>query len=169
MKTKTIIYCFANLIFFNACWSGNPGSERSEPARFKKLNQLEWLLGSWANLSDEGNFYENWARTNDSVFTAFSYMTISGDTVFSESVTLEMLGNDLLYIVSVADQNDAKPVSFKLVSSNKGEFVFENKEHDFPQRIIYKNPTPDSLHAMIEGMINGKFSRQDFPMKRIQQ
>jgi hypothetical protein len=134
-----------------------------------KLKQLQWLVGSWANLSDDGNFYEKWTRLSDTVYQAFSHMTISGDTVFSESVSLEMHGNDVLYVVSVADQNDEQPVSFRLISNDNGEFVFENKEHDFPQRIIYKNPAPDSLHARIEGMINGKFSQPEFPMKRIQQ
>ena len=167
MKRQTIFYFLGILILFNACWSGDPGSGRQESARINSLMQLDWLLGSWANLSDEGNFYEEWARDNDSSFSAYSFMTISGDTIFSESVSLVMKSFDVFYIVSVDNQNEEQPVSFKLVSNHNGEFIFENKEHDFPQRINYKNPAPDSLHARIEGTINGKFSQQEFPMKRI--
>jgi len=166
MNTQTIFYCLFFLVLFNACRSGNTIKITEETNRFKALNQLSWLIGDWANLSEEGNFYESWTRTNDSVFTAYSYMTISGDTVFSESISLMSKGEGVFYIVSVPDQNEGQPVSFKLVSEANGEFVFENKTHDFPQRIIYKNPVPDSLHARIEGQINGKFSMQEFPMKR---
>jgi len=164
--SSRIFFILISLVLLLSCNSGNQPSQVRSTDKYQKLNQLGWLLGSWANLSDEGNFYETWARASDSVFNAFSYMTISGDTVFSESVTLAIKGADIFYIVSVDGQNEELPVSFRLIANDNGEFVFENKDHDFPQRIIYKNPAPDSLHAMIEGMINGKFSRQDFPMKR---
>lgn len=166
MKTQTILFFLGIVLLFHACRSGNPEKSTGDANQFKALNQFNWLIGNWANHSDEGNFYENWTRVNDSLFAASSCMTISGDTVFSESVSLTGKGEDLFYIVSVPDQNEGQPVSFKLVSGENGEFVFENKTHDFPQRIIYKNPAPDSLHARIEGLINGKFSMQEFPMKR---
>ncbi len=33
---------------------------------------------------------------------------------------------------------DQQPVSFKLTEIRDGQYIFENKAHDFPQRIIYK-------------------------------
>ncbi|NTV83240.1 MAG: hypothetical protein HGA23_02935 [Bacteroidales bacterium] len=136
------------------------------PARHMKLQQLEWLQGSWANISEEGQFYETWSKVNDSVYSGLSFMIVKEDTVFSEAILLESIGNELFYKVSVSDQNNEQAVSFKLISLASGEFIFENKEHDFPQRIIYKNPLPDSINARIEGTVEGVFRVEEFPMKR---
>jgi len=68
--------------------------------------------------------------------------------------------------VATANQNDEKPVTFKLVSSENGQFTFENKDNDFPERIIYTNPVKDSLHAWIEGSVNGEAKRIDFSFSR---
>ena len=170
MRTQnpSIIFLIPCLVFLFSCNSGNQPAGRQQDQKYQKLDQLEWLAGSWANLSDDGNFYETWTRLNDSVYEAFSYMTIAGDTLFSETVELKIIDNELFYMVSVKDQNEGDAVYFKLVSDDQGAFTFENKAHDFPQRIIYKHPAPDSIHARIEGTINGKFSMQEFPMRRVQ-
>lgn len=163
---KSFLLTVTSLLILSSCsFESREDKGKSRPQDLK-LKQLEWLVGSWANISEESRFYETWTRANDSVFSAYSYMTISGDTVFSEIAAIELIGDKLFYIVTASGQNDSLPVSFRLISTSNGEFIFENKEHDFPQRIIYKNPAPDSLYARIEGMINGKFSMQDFPMKR---
>jgi len=44
--------------------------------------------------------------------------------------------------------------------------TFENKDHDFPQRIIYKNTGQDSLYARVEGNDKGKFRKEEFAMRR---
>ena len=75
--------------------------------------------------------------------------------------------NDVLFEVKVPDQNNAQPVTFRLIPSEKGVFTFENKAHDFPQRITYSNPVKDSIHAWIEGMVDGKPKRVDFLYKRV--
>ena len=77
---------------------------------------------------------------------------------------MQLKGDDLFYIPTVKNQNNGEPVSFKLVSGKNGEFVFENKQHDFPQRIIYRNPNPDSLYARIEGYQQGKVHKEEFPI-----
>ena len=46
------------------------------------------------------------------------------------------------------------------------EARFENLEHDFPQRIIYRRDG-DSLTGRIEGVSMGKERAVDFPLKRV--
>ena len=93
-------------------------------------------------------------------------MIVNHDTIFSEKISLENRAGGLFYIPTVNNQNNGQAVSFKLISNTNGEYVFENKEHDFPQRIIYKNPANDSLYARIEGTSKGKFHKEEFSMKR---
>jgi hypothetical protein len=44
--------------------------------------------------------------------------------------------------------------------------VFENLEHDFPQRVGYRRAGADSVLAWIEGTVDGKTRRVDFPYRR---
>ena len=40
--------------------------------------------------------------------------------------------------------------------------VFENPEHDFPQRIVYWREGDRVLHARIEGVIKGKERKDEW-------
>ena len=131
-----------------------------------EIDKLEWLIGSWENVLEERELYEVWTKVNDSLLTAISFMMVYGDTVFSETMLLEQINNDLLLTPTTMNQNDGNPVTFKLISSENEKFIFENKEHDFPQRIVYSNPQPDSLYAYIEGEENGQYHKIDFIMNK---
>ncbi|OFY83929.1 MAG: hypothetical protein A3F72_07805 [Bacteroidetes bacterium RIFCSPLOWO2_12_FULL_35_15] len=131
-----------------------------------KIKQMEWVIGSWENLSVKGDLYETWTKIDDSTFAGRSFMIVQNDTAFSEKISLEFRNKNLFYIPTVRNQNKELPVLFKLISIEKGELIFENKEHDFPQRIIYKNPSPDSLYARIEGKENGELKKEEFAMTR---
>jgi hypothetical protein len=58
-------------------------------------------------------------------------------------------------------------VYFRLVKQDSLTTVFENPVHDFPTRIIYRQVTPDSLHARIEGQRKGKETGFDFVFGRV--
>ena len=45
-------------------------------------------------------------------------------------------------------------------------YIFENKEHDFPQRIVYENQGKKEMLASIEGELNGKSRKSEFRYKR---
>jgi hypothetical protein len=50
---------------------------------------------------------------------------------------------------------------------NSSEVIFENLEHEFPQRVIYRLAAPTQLRASIEGMRNGAFRSIEYPMIRV--
>jgi hypothetical protein len=131
-----------------------------------KIKQMDWIIGNWENITKDGSLYEIWTKTNDTIYSGRSFMIAYNDTVFSESISLELRKNELFYIPTVSDQNNTQPINFKFISIENNEIIFENKEHDFPQRIIYKNPESDSLYARVEGNDNGKFRKEEFFMKR---
>jgi len=45
--------------------------------------------------------------------------------------------------------------------------VFENREHDFPQRVIYRRELDGSMHARIEGERDGRIRTIDFSKTRV--
>lgn len=126
------------------------------------LAKLNWLAGTWQHAEDSTHSYEIWNKTNDTLFTGIGFVSKGTDTVFMEHIRIQKRGNEIFYIPTVIGQNNNAPVEFKMLADSNGWFIFENKLHDFPQRIAYTNPVPDSLFAYIEGNTNGKYRRIPF-------
>jgi hypothetical protein len=144
-------------------------TEKKDP--YEKLKSLNWFIGSWENKSPEGTMTESWMILNDSVYSGSSFYVEGKDTLFSEQIRLEQRGADIFYIPVVKDQNEGKPVMFKLTPQEsypvQGEqAVFENPKHDFPQKVSYLLQG-DSLIAWISGKMEGKDHSEKFPMVRV--
>ena len=153
MKNK--IYIVSLLLF--CCFSC-----QQKATTYTELEKANWFLANWENKTPEGTFSEEWKVDNDSLLLGKSFFIKENDTLFSETVRLVQRESDLFYIVTVPNQNEEKPVAFKLTSSTSDYLVFENPEHDFPKKITYKLVNKDSLYAEISG--DGK--SQGFPFKK---
>ena len=145
--------------------SGTDSIETSK--RIDKISQLNWLLGSWQNISEDGTSKEIWSKVNDSLYVAKSFTIVENDTVFSETVQLFQDQEDVYFSSTDALQNGGKAVAFRLIPDEDGLFVFENNLHDFPKRIIYTNPVKDSIHAWIVGIQDGQMRKVDFYFERV--
>jgi hypothetical protein len=135
---------------------------RNEPA----IEKARWLAGTWEQQTARGSVFESWQRDGDRALAGQSYRLRAGDTVFLESIRLVQEGDRLLYIPTVSDQNDSRPIRFTSKKITGTELVFENPAHDFPQEITYRRVHSDSLVAEIAGVQNGKARREVFAMKR---
>lgn len=131
-----------------------------------ELAKTLWLLGEWQHKTPRGILYEFWKRENDSTLAGKSYFLKDKDTVVLETVRIKHSHGNLWYIPTVKNQNQGRAVPFKLTKREGATLVFENPEHDFPQRIMYSQLSADSLLAEISGMVNGSLKRQQFPMHR---
>lgn len=131
---------------------------------FRQLKQLE---GGWKMQTEKRIIYEHWSITSESEMIGNSYAVKGKDTILLERVKLAQNGNNIFYVPVVEGQNRGRPVSFKLINADQMKFTFENKAHDYPQRIIYHIITKDSLHAWVEGTKNGKEMRSDYYFKRV--
>lgn len=154
MKNKLII---GLLLIITACNNNHDVS---------KLEKMSWILGEWKNTTSEGATYEIWNKINDSLYIGESFMLVNKDTVFSESISLKQSETVLFYIPSVRNQNSGAPITFKLTSDHNNQFVFENPEHDYPNRIIYSNPHPDTLRTVVEGKEEWKERKEELVLIR---
>ena len=128
-----------------------------------KLTQLSWMLGKWQMQTNGGAIIEEWAKSSDSLWQGVSYaVSHYGDTQFAENIKLNYVNDQLVYLPTVSDQNENKEVSFAEKSFSDSLVVFENMDHDFPQRIIYKKISDTSILAAIEGIQNGQSRREEF-------
>jgi len=91
--------------------------------------------------------------------------TVRGDSLL-ELEFLQILGQSGR-VVYHAQPSGQRPADFVASAVSDTLVVFENPEHDFPQRIIYRRRGADSLIARIEGTRNGKTRGIDFPYERV--
>ena len=128
---------------------------------------LDAILGTWKMETRRGPMFEQWTRANNEKFQGKSFRLNNQDTLILERVELSLTGGSIIYRPIVTGQNDGKAVEFKLISNTGDRFVFENKEHDFPQRVIYHFKSKDTLNARIEGTKDGKEMGSNFPYVRV--
>ncbi|HRH43666.1 MAG TPA: DUF6265 family protein [Pyrinomonadaceae bacterium] len=128
------------------------------------LNELNWLAGCWESNKNGIVSMERWSKPSGNMMLSTS-QTVKGSKTISFEF-LRIIENETgIYYISKPSENKEE-TAFKLIKFNNNEVVFENPEHDFPQRIIYKLEKGTSLFARIEGKKNGKEMGINFPMNR---
>lgn len=133
----------------------------------KLFKELRLLAGTWRMETPRGPLFEEWKVVNKKAMNGKSYKLNGRDTLLLENIKLIKNTSGFYYIPTVSDQNNKQPVPFKMINNQNSSFTFENKQHDFPQRIIYKIVNRDSVVARIEGTKGGKESYSDFFYKRL--
>lgn len=129
------------------------------------MQKLLWIVDKWVSQSETSTSYEHWEKTNETLYTGGSETIKNGDTVFAEKLKIELIEGKVYYIADVA--HNPAPVKFLLTEVNENSAIFENPEHDFPQKITYINEN-GILHAVIEGPgKDGKTKKVDFFMQKM--
>ncbi len=127
------------------------------------ITRVAWLQGCWERVSPAGTIEEYWMTPRGGCMIGMS-RTVRGDSLSGyEVVVLREEGNLLAYKAHPSGQPAAVFLS-RTVSDTM--VVFENEQHDFPQRIGYQRDGPDKLTAWIEGMLNGQMRRINFLYRR---
>lgn len=130
---------------------------------FKKLFALE---GVWKMNGKRAVICEEWKRIGKNYMQNKGYMIKGADTTITERVALTKTKEGIFYTSTVEDQNNKKPIAFKMTSATENMFVFENPGHDFPKRIVYQLVSADSLHAFIDDAAEGTKKVQHFYYSR---
>lgn len=131
------------------------------------VKKAEWLIGTWENKTPKGSVFETWTKINDHELFGKSYLVKENDTVVFETIQVVQEQDLLFYIPLVKNQNNGLPVRFTGKAISETQLIFENPQHDFPQKISYTKIKSDSLVAEISGIQNGQQRKQTFLMKRV--
>jgi len=136
---------------------------RSLPA--ESVEALAFLAGCWASERGEAGSGEQWMAPAGGTMLGISRTVRGGATVAYEFLQIrELEPGKLAYIARPSGQAEA---TFALVRVAAGEAVFENPQHDFPQRIVYRREGEDRLLARIEGPQGREWRGIDFPLRRV--
>jgi hypothetical protein len=137
------------------------------PAAPVSLSPLTWLAGCWKRETPQRVVEEQWMAPAGGVMLGMSraIRATDGKLVEFEQVRIEARGDSAVYVANPARQAMAE---FVAIAYDDTLILFENKAHDFPQRIGYRRVGPDSLEAWIEGPgPAGKARRVEYPYRRV--
>ena len=120
--------------------------------------------GTWKMISDKIEYYEEWRLINGSELIGIGFSIEQGDTVLSEELYVKKFADTWAYVALPVNQTITL---FALSEYSESKFIFENEEHDYPQKIIYEFTADGKLNAATEGIIEGELMRRDFSFIRI--
>lgn len=122
----------------------------------------DFLQGTWKMEARES--YEHWDRLNNNTLKGFSYRVADGKISVSEYLDISRKGEQIAYTATVLNQNGGEGIRFELTESDS-VYVFENPNHDFPKRIVYRKLSETELSVSVsDGAQRGfayKLIRQD--------
>lgn len=140
-----------------------PGLSLAKEAPFT-IDDLAWLKGCWSSNRDDRTITEHWLKPAGGTMLGINRTVADGKTVEFEFMQIRQeAGSGLLFVAKPSGQPEA---TFKLIKGSAREVIFENPQHDFPQRVIYRLQDDGSLLGRIEGVSKGKERSVDFPMNR---
>lgn len=118
------------------------------------LERLAWLAGTWEGVSDGLTMEETWSTPAGGGLVGMHKDTRGGKMVSYEFFRIvPQKDGRICYMASPLGR---APVPFCAVAMEDSAVVFENPQHDFPQRVLYRLLADGRLHARIEGPQAGK-------------
>lgn len=155
-KARLSVVCGMALVGVGGFADGLAGQASS-------LEQLGWMAGCWERTASERWLEEQWMSPRGDMMLGMS-RTVRGDRVSEhEALRIEKRDGRLVYVARPSGQAVAE---FESTGVSDTLAVFENLEHDFPQRILYRRGGRDSLFVRIEGRRGEEMRGVDFRMAR---
>ena len=118
------------------------------------LADLSWIAGNWQTApGGRRQVEEHWTQAAGGSMMGMS-RTVAGDkTIEFEYLRIEQRADGIYYVAHPKAR--CPGTDFKLTRASATEAVFENPQHDFPKRIIYRK-TEDGLTATVDACEGSK-------------
>jgi hypothetical protein len=119
-----------------------------EKSNLYAKDNLDWLVGNWKRTNNDVNqmTFENWSKTNDSLYFGHSFTMNMKDTSWQEKVMLTRRLNIWTFTVSGPNEN---PTRFDITSKSDTSFIAENSANEFPKKIEYRKLSANKFIAEI--------------------
>ena len=152
-----LVVCLCCLTFFVTICSQTQSTNATH-----SISDLSWMTGDWQTpAGGRVQIDEHWTQSAGGSMLGMS-RTVAGDkTVEFEYLRIEQREDGIYYVAHPKAR--CPGTDFKLTRLSSSEAVFENPQHDFPTRIIYRRNADGSLLAAIEGTRNGQTTRVEYP------
>jgi hypothetical protein len=134
------------------------------PAGTVGATGLGWIAGRWGGVQDGIRSEEHWTTADGGALIGMHKDVKDGRMTSFEF--LRMVPDSTGRLCYVSSPNGAPPTPFCLKEQTDTRVVFENPEHDFPQRILYWREGRQ-LRARIEGTIGGKLESTEWTWRKL--
>lgn len=131
------------------------------------IKNVEWVVGRWEGRDvNDLVFHESWERAGANSLNGQSFTTSpDGDTLWKEALKMETVEGAPYYVA--LEPKTKAPILFKMIECDDHHAVFENKERDFPKRILYRLETNNTMTIKREGFENGKPKVESLQFERM--
>jgi hypothetical protein len=129
------------------------------------INKLTFISGCWTLVRPNGTKIEElWLAPAGGAMIGMSRSVRDGKLREYEFMRILPAADGKLQYVAIPSGQPEAAFPLKVMAENA--VTFENPQHDFPQRILYRLVDKDTLVARIEGSVGGQARSADFPYKR---
>jgi hypothetical protein len=113
------------------------------------INDLAWIAGDWQTApGGRAQIEEHWTQPGGASMMGMSRTIAGNKTAEFEYLRIEQRADGIFYVAHPKAR--CPGTDFKLTRLSAQEAVFENPQHDFPKRIIYRKTAENSLTASID-------------------
>lgn len=109
--------------------------------------------------------YEEWHLINENELIGTNYSLENGIKIINENLWIKKFADQWAYIAMPSNQNITL---YALIEHSPKKLIFENKEHDFPQRISYEFHKGGKMTAVVEGNVGGGIKRKEISFKVVE-
>lgn len=168
MRSSRIIFLCATLVLLASLFSQQKTASQqraaTQPTATAKLSDFAWLTGAWLLDRGASRTEEHWSTPASNGMLGTS-RTLRGDRMVEFEFLRIVARDGAIYYLA---QPGGRPATeFKLTSFDGVTAIFENPQHDFPKRILYKKNPDGSLTARIDAGPGITHGAMEFPFKRM--
>lgn len=125
---------------------------QAKPATF---GYLETLAGTWTMPTKVSKLRESWVKLNDSTWEGKTWRIINGDTSLQQAIRIVREQDGIFVMPVYTGLVTATPIRLQVRVLKAAGFVAENKENEFPTKIMYRFRDTRHLDARVEGRRDG--------------
>ena len=128
----------------------NSKSSAQSQTAAPNLADLAWMSGSWRTApGGRAQIEEHWMAPSGDTMIGMGRTVAGNRTVEFEFLRLERRPDAIYYLAS--PKGRCPVTEFKLTKLSGQEVMFENPQHDFPKRVMYRKNSDGSLSASVDG------------------
>jgi hypothetical protein len=116
------------------------------------IDDVSWMAGYWLSCDGGREVSETWSDPRGGVMAGVTLTVGRSGRGSVEFTRIAVVDGRLAFL---AQPNGVPATVFPMIESAPGRAVFENPDHDFPQRVIYSREG-DVLTGRIEGVFDGQ-------------
>jgi hypothetical protein len=158
IKWPLFITIFVLITIISCNWKKDDSKEIFE--------KISWLEGNWVNEADS-TYHETWKRTNDSTYIGISSSNNGKDSLVEENLKIVLNKKTITFYNEIEEQTEeSNPQAFTFSSSNSDTLVFTNNENFYPNKIIYKHLSNNTIAVKVERVGEGDTIKYEFTLKK---